>query len=61
MQPIDILKDEHASFIMQRKLVLKENEMMKEILNKEKLKEAIRRKGNVSTLALDKLTYPILK
>jgi hypothetical protein len=46
---------------MQRKLVLTENEMLKEFLIKNKMKDAINKKGNLSALGLDKLTYPILK
>jgi hypothetical protein len=33
---------------MQRKLVFKEGEMLKELLYKEKMKKAIVRKGNLS-------------
>jgi hypothetical protein len=34
---------------------------MKELFNKEMLKESIMRKGNLSAPSIDKLTYPILK
>jgi hypothetical protein len=46
---------------MQRKLVFVESEMIKELLNKEKMKKAIIMKGNLSAPDLDKLTYPLLK
>jgi hypothetical protein len=46
---------------MQRKLVFKEGEMLNELLNKENMKKAIVRKGNLSASGLDKLTFPILK
>jgi hypothetical protein len=46
---------------MQRRLVLMENGMMKELLDKKKMKDAITRKGNLSASGLDKLTYLILK
>jgi hypothetical protein len=46
---------------MQRKLVLAENEMLKDLFNKDKMKDAINKKGNLSVPSLDKLTYPILK
>jgi hypothetical protein len=35
--------------------------MIRELLDKKKMKEAITKKGNLSALELDKLTYPILK
>jgi hypothetical protein len=35
--------------------------MLKELLNKAKMKDAIVKKGNLSAPGLDKLTYPILK
>jgi hypothetical protein len=35
--------------------------MLKELLNKSKMKEAITKKGNLSAHGVDKLTYPILK
>jgi hypothetical protein len=46
---------------MQKKLVLTENEMLKELLDKNKMKDAITKKGNLSVQGLDKLTYPIVK
>jgi hypothetical protein len=46
---------------MQRKLVLKEGEKLKELLDKENMKKAIVRKDNLSVPGVDKLTYPILK
>jgi hypothetical protein len=46
---------------MQRKLVLKEDEMMIFLLNKENMNKTIVRKGNLSIPRIDKLTYPILK
>jgi hypothetical protein len=61
IQPIDILIDEHADFIMQRRIIFKENEMINGLLNKDKMKDAITKKGNSSAPGLDKLTYPILK
>jgi hypothetical protein len=35
--------------------------MKNELLNKEKMREAITRKGNLSASGLDKLTYLVLK
>jgi hypothetical protein len=35
--------------------------MLKELLGKNKMREAITKKGNLSAPGLDKLTYPILK
>jgi hypothetical protein len=35
--------------------------MIKELLNKEKMKEAITMKGNLAVFGLDKLIYPIFK
>jgi hypothetical protein len=46
---------------MQSIPVFRENGMISGLLNKEKMKEAIVRKGNLSVPDLDKLTYPILK
>jgi hypothetical protein len=59
--PANIIIDENSDFIMQRRLVLTENDMLKELLNKNKMKEAIIKKDNLSAPGLDKLTYPILK
>jgi hypothetical protein len=61
VEPAKIRIDECSDFIMQRKLVLSESEMMKELLNKNKMRDAITKKGNLSAPGLDKLTYPILK
>jgi hypothetical protein len=46
---------------MQRKLVFKEDEMVKFLLDKEKMKDAIAKKRNLSAPDIDKPTYPILK
>jgi hypothetical protein len=46
---------------MQRRLVLTESEMLKDLFNKNKMKEAITKKENFSAPGLDKLTLPILK
>jgi hypothetical protein len=35
--------------------------MINELLNKEKMQEALTKKGNLSRPSLDKLIYPILK
>jgi hypothetical protein len=59
--PEEINLEENSKFIMQRKLVFKENETVKFLFDKEKMKDAIARKGNLSALGIDKLTYPILK
>jgi hypothetical protein len=40
---------------MQRKLVLTETEMLKDLLDKKKMKEVITKKGNLSAPGLDKL------
>jgi hypothetical protein len=61
IEPARIDIDDNSDFIMQRKLVLTENDMLKELLNKKKMLEAISKKGNLSAPGLDKLTYPILK
>jgi hypothetical protein len=61
IEPARIDIDDNSDFIMQRKLVLTENDMLKELLNKKKMIEAISKKGNLSAPGLDKLTYPILK
>jgi hypothetical protein len=41
--------------------VLTENDMLKDLLDKNKMKNAITKKGNMSAPGLDKLTYPIFK
>jgi hypothetical protein len=46
---------------MQRRLVFLENEMIKDLLDKKKMKDAISKKGNLSASGLNKLIYPILK
>jgi hypothetical protein len=44
IQPAKIRIDECSDFIMQRKLVLSESDMMKELLNKNKMRDAITKK-----------------
>jgi hypothetical protein len=46
---------------MQRKLVFVESDIIKELLNKEKMKKSTSMKGNLSASGLDKLTYPTLR
>jgi ABC-type thiamine transport system substrate-binding protein len=46
---------------MQGKILFNEQEMLKDLLNKEKKKKAITMKGNLSAPGLDGLTFPILK
>jgi ABC-type thiamine transport system substrate-binding protein len=53
--------EDHLDFIIQRKLVFNESEILKNLLNKEKMKRAITMKRNMSAPGLDKLTYSILK
>jgi hypothetical protein len=61
IKPTDIVIDDNSDFIMQMKLDLTENEMLMELLDKNKMREAITKKDNLSAPGLDKLTYPILK
>jgi bisphosphoglycerate-dependent phosphoglycerate mutase len=57
----DINVEDCSNFLMQSKLVFVESEMIKELINKDKMKRAITMKANFSAPGLDKLTYPILK
>jgi hypothetical protein len=57
----DLKVEDYSDFIMQRKLVLLESEMIKYLLDKRKMKRAITMKGNLSTPGLHKLMYLILK
>jgi hypothetical protein len=43
------------------KLLLNERDIISYLTNVNKIKEVIKRKGNLSASGLDKLTYPILK
>jgi hypothetical protein len=46
---------------MQRKLGLTLNDMLTDLFAKNKMKDVITKKGNLSAPGLDKLTYPIFK
>jgi hypothetical protein len=59
--PEEIGIDDNSRFIIQRKLVMKDNDMISFLLNKKGMIKTIARKGNLSAPGLDKLTYPILK
>jgi hypothetical protein len=59
--PQEVNIEENSKFIIQRKLVFKEDEMVKSLLDKEKRMKAIATKGNLSAPGIDKLTYPNLK
>jgi hypothetical protein len=59
--PKEINIEENSRFTMQRKLVMKEDEMIRFLLNRESMIKTIARKGNLSAPGIDKLTYPILK
>jgi hypothetical protein len=59
--PEELNIEDYSDFIMQRKLVFVESDMLRELLNKKKMQEAISKKVNLSAPGLDKLTYPILK
>jgi hypothetical protein len=53
--------EENSRFFIQRKLMLKEDEMMRFLFNSENMIKTIARKGNLSAPGIDKLTYHILK
>jgi hypothetical protein len=53
--------EEYFDFIMQRRLVFIESDMIKKLSDKKKMKDTISKKGNLSAPGLDKLTYPVLK
>jgi hypothetical protein len=59
--PKEINVEENSRFVLQRKLVMKESEMVSFLQNKNGMMKAIARKGNLSALGINKLTYPILK
>jgi hypothetical protein len=40
-RPADIIIDDNSDFIIQRKLMLTENDMLKDLLDKNKMKDAI--------------------
>jgi cadmium resistance protein CadD (predicted permease) len=61
IQLIEIIIGEYVDFIKERISVFKENEMITDLLSKEKRKNTIIRKGNLSASGLDKLSYTVLK
>jgi hypothetical protein len=56
--PEEIGIDDNSRFIIQRKLVLKDGDMQKYLLNKKMMVQAIARNGNLSAPGIGKVTFP---